>query len=121
MYTPSSGKRLTKRSSWSSFAVLTPVAVSVSVCEKLFSPSEQVYSMDSSPMSAAHTRPSASAISFMELRTRHAPVPHESSSSPTRPTTPARIGSGACEMGSSFWSRMGSCHGICIWFGLMIG
>ena len=61
------------------------------------------------------------AISFMELRTRHAPVPHESSSSPTRPTTPARMGSGACEMGSSFWSRMGSCHGICIWFGLMIG
>ena len=41
-------------------------------------------------------------ISFMELRTRHAPVPHESSSRPTRPTTPARMGSGACETGSSF-------------------
>ena len=102
MYTPSIGKRLTKRSSRSSFAVLTPVAVSVSVWEKLSCPSEQVYSMDVSPMSAAHTRPSASDSSFIELRTRHAPVPHESSSSPTRPTTPARMGSGACETGSSF-------------------
>ena len=41
--------------------------------------------MDNSPMSAVVVTPSSRDRVFMELRTRHAPVPHSSSISPVRP------------------------------------
>ena len=43
--------------------------------------------MDNRPMSAVVVTPSSRERVFMELRTRHAPVPHSSSISPVRPMT----------------------------------
>ena len=99
MREPLSANSATNCSSRLSFEVLTPVLVSVSVCENACSPSKQVYSIEVRPISAAQTRPSSSASVFIELRTRHAPVPHESSIRPVRPITEAFSRRGADEMG----------------------
>ena len=94
-----SANSATNCSSRLSFEVVTPVLVSVSVCENACSPSKQVYSIEVRPMSAAQTSPSSSASVFIELRTRHAPVPHESSIKPVRPMTEAFSRKGAAEIG----------------------
>ena len=99
---PFSGKSATKRSNRFNFDVLTPVLVRHSDWEKLSVPSKQVYSTDISPMSAEHTTPKHSEMVFIELRTRHAPVPHDSSISPMRPITDAFSLRDACMMGSCF-------------------
>ena len=78
-----------KFSSRFNFEVLTPVLVRHSDCEKQFSPSKQVYSMDIRPMSAVQLIPSSLERVFIELRTRHAPVPQERSIMPHLPTTEA--------------------------------
>ena len=57
--------------------------------------------MDISPISAVQVSPIHSDMVFMELLTRHAPVPQESSIRPIRPMTEAFAVKSACVMGRS--------------------
>ena len=81
--------------------MLTPVLVRQSDWEKQRSPSKQVYSIDMSPISAEQVMPKFSDNVFMELLTRHAPVPQESRIRPIRPITEAFAVKSACVMGRS--------------------
>lgn len=54
-----------------------------------------------SPMLAVHVTPSCSESAFMELLTRHAPVPQERSISPTLPIRAAFTGTLASVIGLS--------------------
>lgn len=54
-------------------------------CDTHSSPSKQLYVSDMRPMSTVQVTPSSRDSVFIELRTRHAPVPQDRSSSPQRP------------------------------------
>ena len=51
-----------------------------------------VNSIEINPISAEQISPNFLAMTFIESRTRHAPVPQESIINPTRPTTAAFAG-----------------------------
>jgi hypothetical protein len=72
-----------------SFDVLTPVLAMLKDWETQSVPSKQLNSMDISPTSTVQVTPSSFDRRFMEVRTRHAPVPQESIISPTLPITEA--------------------------------
>ena len=55
--------------------------------------------METSPTSAVQVIPIVLASVFMELRTRHAPVPQDSSIRPVRPMIEAFSGSAASVIG----------------------
>ena len=75
--------------------------------------------MDNRPISAVQVIPRDSESAFMELRTRHAPVPQERSIIPVRPTTEDFSERQACVTGTVSSFLVYSCHGISIWFGLI--
>ena len=68
--------------------------------------------MDISPISAVQVSPIHSDMVFMELLTRHAPVPQERNIIPTLPITEAFSFRLAFDTGSSFSASVKSCHGI---------
>ena len=68
--------------------------------------------MDMSPISAVQVSPIHSDMVFMELLTRHAPVPQERNIIPTLPITEAFSFRLAFDTGSSFSASVKSCHGI---------
>ena len=69
--------------------MLTPVLAILSDCDTQSLPSKQLNSIDIRPTSTVHVTPSSLESLFIDVRTRHAPVPHESIISPTRPITEA--------------------------------